>query len=159
VPPPLQALRRFHDRRQPAEERNTLAGSRSNIQRHYDLPTALFDTFLDESMTYSCAWFEDGDTLADAQRRKIDGILDLAGVGPGTELLEIGTGWGALALAAAERGAQVTSVTISAEQYAFARDRIARVGLTDRARVLLRDYREITGEYDAVVSVEMLEAV
>jgi cyclopropane-fatty-acyl-phospholipid synthase len=160
VPRPLQLFRRWVDARQPAHERNTVEGARQNIHRHYDLSNDLFAAFLDESMTYSSAWFAPGsDDLHAAQLRKIDGVLDLAGVRAGTHLLEIGTGWGALAIHAARRGARVTTLTISAEQKHLAEQRIAEVGLTDRVQVLLRDYREAQGSYDAVVSVEMIEAV
>jgi cyclopropane-fatty-acyl-phospholipid synthase len=111
-------------------------------------------------MTYSSAWFEEGSTdLAAAQRHKIDAVLDLAGVREGTRLLEIGTGWGELALRAAQRGAQVTTLTISAEQQTLARKRLAEAGVGEHVDVLLRDYREAEGRYDAIVSVEMIEAV
>ncbi len=160
VPPRLQFLRRWYDARQPDDEDNTIEGARANIHRHYDLSNELFALFLDETMTYSGAWFEPGDSLSDAQMRKIDGILDMARVGSDTHLLEIGTGWGALAIrAAAQRGARVTSLTISAEQKALAEERIEAAGVADRVQVLLRDYREAQGQYDAVVSVEMIEAV
>ncbi|WP_219824022.1 class I SAM-dependent methyltransferase [Actinokineospora auranticolor] len=160
IPPRLQAFRRWVDPRQPSAEENTLTGSRSNIRRHYDLSNELFAEFLDETMTYSSAWFPDGSTdLAAGQARKLDGVLDYAAVGPGTHLLEIGTGWGSLAIRAARRGARVTSLTISAEQKELAEKRIAEAGLADRVQVLLRDYREAHGSYDAVVSVEMIEAV
>jgi cyclopropane-fatty-acyl-phospholipid synthase len=160
VPERLQGLRRLFEPRQPVEEENTIAGARSNIHRHYDLSNELFSMFLDESMTYSSAWFEPGDDLYQAQLRKIDGMLDMARVGPDTHLLEIGTGWGALAIRAArERGARVTSLTISPEQQSLAQERIAAAGVSDRIEVLLRDYREIQGQYDAIVSVEMIEAV
>ena len=165
VPKPLQKLRGFVDERLPAHEENTVSGARSNISRHYDLSNDLFAHFLDPTMTYSSAWFPDVITgeadldLERAQLRKMDGVLDHARVGPGTRLLEIGTGWGALAVRAAQRGADVTSVTISAEQRQLARERIAEAGLSDRVEVRLQDYRQVTGEYDAVVSVEMIEAV
>ncbi|MFD1146030.1 class I SAM-dependent methyltransferase [Saccharothrix hoggarensis] len=160
VPRPLQVLRRWVDARQPAHERNTVEGARQNIHRHYDLSNDLFAAFLDESMTYSSAWFAPGsDDLHAAQLRKIDGVLDLADVRAGTHLLEIGTGWGALAIHAARRGARVTTLTISTEQKHLAEQRIAQAGLADRVQVLLRDYREAHGSYDAVVSVEMIEAV
>ncbi|GAB2993536.1 cyclopropane-fatty-acyl-phospholipid synthase family protein [Amycolatopsis acidiphila] len=160
VPKPLQVLRRFVDARKPSTERNTVSGARQNIHRHYDLSNELFAEFLDETMTYSSAWFEDGsEDLASAQRRKIDAILDLAGVRDGTRLLEIGTGWGGLALRAAERGARVTTLTISTEQQTLARKRLAEAGVGDRVDVVLRDYREAEGSYDAVASVEMIEAV
>jgi len=159
VPGPLQRLRRWYEARQPAAEDNDVTGARENISRHYDLSNELFTQFLDETMTYSSAWFEPGDSLADAQRRKIDGILDLAAVGAGTSTLEIGTGWGSLAIRAAERGARVTTLTISAEQRRLATERIAAARAADRVDVQLRDYRDAEGRYDAVVSVEMLEAV
>lgn len=160
VPPPLQALRRFVDRRPPRDDRNTVDGSRRNIQRHYDLSNDLFAAFLDETMTYSSAWFETPDQdLADAQRNKIDGVLDYAGVREGSKVLEIGTGWGAAAIRAAQRGAQVTSITISLEQQRLAQERVREAGLEDRVTVELCDYRDATGQYDAVISVEMIEAV
>nr|WP_237710500.1 cyclopropane-fatty-acyl-phospholipid synthase family protein [Saccharopolyspora spinosa] len=155
VPRPLQSLRRWVDPPRLAAERNTPSGSRRNIQRHYDLSNEVFAVFLDETMTYSSALFEPGvDDLAEAQRRKIDRVLDLAGVRSGTRLLEIGTGWGELAARAVERGAQVTTLTLSREQQRFAEQRLA-----GSAEVLLRDYRDERGSYDAVVSVEMIEAV
>jgi cyclopropane-fatty-acyl-phospholipid synthase len=159
VPAPLQAFRRWVDARRPVTELNTPDGARENIHRHYDLSNELFESFLDESMSYSSAWFQLGDDLHAAQLRKIDGVLDYAGVTSGSRVLEIGTGWGALAIRAARRGATVTSLTISVEQQAMARDRIAAAGLSDRVTVELLDYRAATGTYDAVVSVEMIEAV
>jgi cyclopropane-fatty-acyl-phospholipid synthase len=161
ISPTLQRMFRRHvEARQPREEANTVEGSRENIQRHYDLSNELFALFLDETMSYSSAWFAPGcDDLADAQRRKIDGILDLAGVRSGQHVLEIGTGWGGLASRAAQRGARVTTLTISAEQAHLAEQRLHRDGVADRVQVLLRDYREAHGSYDAVVSVEMIEAV
>jgi cyclopropane-fatty-acyl-phospholipid synthase len=161
IPPTLQRIgRRFAEARQPTEEANTVEGSRENIHRHYDLSNDLFALFLDETMSYSSAWFADGSNdLVDAQHRKIDGILDMAGVTEGKHVLEIGTGWGGLAIRAAQRGARVTTLTISAEQAKLAEERIAAAGMSDRVQVLLRDYREAQGSYDAVVSVEMIEAV
>ncbi|MGW6936544.1 class I SAM-dependent methyltransferase [Lentzea sp. NPDC054927] len=158
IPPGLQRLRRIAERRQ--DEVNDVAGSRQNIHRHYDLSNELFATFLDETMTYSSALFENQDLdLRTAQLRKIDGVLDYAGVRAGSRVLEIGTGWGALAIRAAERGATVTSLTISAEQRKLALERVRDAGFHDRVTVELRDYREEHGQYDAVVSVEMVEAV
>ena len=164
VPAALHRLRHLVLRRTPAGDDNTIEGARRNIHRHYDLSNNLFKTFLDETMTYSSALFDGEpsgcqDDLARAQRRKVDRLLDAAGVRPGKRVLEIGTGWGELAIRAAERGARVTSLTISTEQAELARRRIAEAGLTDRATVLLRDYRDADGSYDAVVSVEMIEAV
>ncbi|MCP2249164.1 SAM-dependent methyltransferase [Lentzea aerocolonigenes] len=158
VPPGLQRMRRWAERRQ--TEVNDVAGSRQNIHRHYDLSNELFALFLDETMTYSSALFENSDVdLRTAQLRKIDGVLDHAGVRQGSRVLEIGTGWGALAIRAAERGATVTSLTISEQQRKLALDRVRDAGLHDRVTVELRDYREEHGQYDAVVSVEMIEAV
>ncbi|MET0234166.1 MAG: cyclopropane-fatty-acyl-phospholipid synthase family protein [Kibdelosporangium sp.] len=159
IPKPLQVLRRWVDATQPDDERNTVEGARTNIHRHYDLSNEMFEVFLDPSMTYSAALFEPGDDLHTAQLRKIDGVLDLADVHSGTNLLEIGTGWGALAIRAAQRGARVTTLTISAEQKEMAEKRIAEAGLSSQIEVQLRDYRDAQGTYDAVVSVEMIEAV
>ncbi|MFH8568536.1 class I SAM-dependent methyltransferase [Streptomyces sp. NPDC017993] len=163
VPAPLQRLRGAWARRQPDEGRNTPGNSRTNIAHHYDLSNDLFALFLDETLSYSSALFpqlpaHQRDFTA-GQYRKIDRLLDLAAVGAGTRLLEIGTGWGELALRAARRGAQVVTVTLSEEQRALAEQRVLRAGLQDRITVQLRDYRQIEGRYDAVVSVEMIEAV
>ncbi|MFE1995965.1 class I SAM-dependent methyltransferase [Streptomyces parvulus] len=163
VPRPLQRLRRLWHQRQPAALRNTPEGARSNISSHYDLSNDLFALFLDETLSYSSAVFlgfpARRESLAAAQQRKIDRLLDLAEVHDGTRLLEIGTGWGELALRAAARGAHVTSLTLSREQRDRALERAREAGLSDRVRVELRDYREEKGTYDAVVSVEMIEAV
>ncbi|MEL5957415.1 cyclopropane-fatty-acyl-phospholipid synthase family protein [Streptomyces sp. CLV115] len=163
VPAPLQRLRGLWAQRQPHAQRNTPDGSRTNISRHYDLSNELFALFLDETLTYSAAVFRgfpaDRPLLAAAQRRKVDRLLDLAGVHKGTRLLEIGTGWGELALRAAARGAHVTSLTLSREQRELALQRVRRAGYADRVSIELCDYREARGTYDAVVSVEMIEAV
>lgn len=163
VPAPLQRLRGLWAPRHPDEERNTPDGSRTNISRHYDLSNDLFALFLDETLTYSSAVFRgfpaSWDRLAAAQHRKIDRLLDLADVGQGTRVLEIGTGWGELALRAAARGARVTSLTLSREQRDLALERVRAAGLADRVSIELCDYREARGQYDAVVSVEMIEAV
>jgi cyclopropane-fatty-acyl-phospholipid synthase len=159
VPAPLQALRRWYTPREPTAEDATIEGARRNIERHYDLSDDLFALFLDPTMTYSSALFAPGDTLASAQRRKIDTLLDRIGVGPGTPVLEIGSGWGELAIRTAARGAQVTALTISPTQAATARCRAAAAGVADRVDVQLRDYRHASGRYDVIVSVEMIEAV
>ncbi|MFE1273385.1 class I SAM-dependent methyltransferase [Streptomyces sp. NPDC058758] len=163
VPAPLRRLRGLWVSARPVADRNTRDGARGNIQRHYDLSNDLFATFLDPTLTYSSAVFTGFparfESLTAAQHRKIDRLLDLAAVGEGTRLLEIGTGWGELALRAAARGARVTTLTLSAEQATLARERIAAAGLADRVDVQLRDYRDAEGRYDAVVSVEMIEAV
>ncbi|OEV04175.1 SAM-dependent methyltransferase [Streptomyces oceani] len=163
VPQPLQRLRGMYVRRRPAAQRNTTRGARDNIHRHYDLSNDLFASFLDPGMSYSAAVFRtlpaNPSHLWAAQQRKVDRLLDLAGVGPGSRLLEIGTGWGELALRAAERGAEVVTITLSEEQRRYAQRRVAEADPPGRVDVLLRDYREVTGHYDAIVSVEMIEAV
>ncbi|MDQ1429512.1 MAG: cyclopropane-fatty-acyl-phospholipid synthase [Actinomycetota bacterium] len=159
VPGWMQRLRRFYVHHQPAREQNTKVGAQRNIARHYDLSNELFALFLDESMTYSCGLFQADDTLEEAQYRKVDRLLDATGVGLGTRVLEIGTGWGALAVRAARRGATVTTLTLSREQAALARERARAAGVSGRVDVQLRDYREASGQYDAIVSVEMIEAV
>jgi len=167
VPPWLQRLRSLAVRRQPPDDAQTIQGARRNISRHYDLSNDLFALFLDETMTYSSAIFTEADgapvgsesLLAEAQRRKIDRLLDRAGVGPGCRVLEVGTGWGELAIQAARRGARVRTITISREQQALAARRVAEAGLAGQVSVELRDYRDVDGEFDAICSVEMLEAV
>jgi cyclopropane-fatty-acyl-phospholipid synthase len=165
VPAPLRLLRPLLVRRRPAEDQG-ITGSRRNIERHYGLSQEMFAAFLDETMTYSCALFgtdaEDENepgSLAQAQRRKIGAILDLAEVAAGTRLLEIGTGWGELAIEAARRGASVVSITNSPEQCRAASRRVRQAGADGLASVELLDYRQVSGQFDAVVSVEMIEAV
>ncbi|MCG7607660.1 MULTISPECIES: class I SAM-dependent methyltransferase [Mycobacterium] len=163
VPAALQRFRTVTLPRSPRSARNNPAQSRRNIAAHYDLSNELFSEFLDETMTYSSALFPElpgtAAGLADAQRRKIDRLLDSAGVGPGSRVLEIGTGWGELCIRAAQRGARVRSITLSSEQQRLARQRVAAAGLSDRVGIDLLDYRDADGCYDAVVSVEMIEAV
>ena len=160
VPPPLQRLRSVLEPRLPRAERNTVQGAAANIRRHYDLSNDLFALFLDETMTYSCAIFAPGDSLAEAQRRKYRSIADLAGIRRGHHVLEIGTGWGALAVELATRyGCRVTTITVSARQAELARRRVAEAGVADRVDVRLCDYRQIAGGYDRIVSIEMFEAV
>ncbi len=164
VPKPLLSLRGLVDRAIPTVQRNTLEGSRSNISAHYDLSNELFAAFLDPSMSYSSAIFDAdrplaGQDLHEAQVRKVEAILDAASVASGSRVLEIGTGWGELAIRAAMRGATVVSVTLSAEQRALAMERIAAAGFAEQVEVRLQDYREVDGQFDAVVSVEMIEAV
>lgn len=161
VPKPLQAFRRWYDARQPAGEDGDKANARRNIARHYDLSNELFQTFLDETLTYSSALFDDpaDEPLETAQVRKIERLLDATHVRPGSRVLEIGSGWGELAIRAARRGAHVTTITLSVEQAALARQRFAAAGVADRIDLRIQDYRDVTGEYDAVLSVEMVEAV
>jgi cyclopropane-fatty-acyl-phospholipid synthase len=142
--------------------RNTRDGARRNIAAHYDLGNELFELFLDrESMMYSCALFaSEGDSLEQAQRAKLERICSALGLGPNTHLLEIGTGWGGLAVyAAANYGCPVTTTTISGEQRAYAEARVRREGLQGQVRVVGADYRELQGRFDRLVSVEMIEAV
>jgi len=164
VPEPLKKFRAVTDLHAPRVKRNTLDGAKSNVSAHYDLSNELFQGFLDPSMTYSSALFASegppfSDDLEQAQYRKIDSILDLAAVREGSRVLEIGSGWGSLAIRAAERGAHVTSITLSREQLALAQDSVEAAGCADRVDLRLADYRELDGEFDAVVSVEMIEAV
>jgi cyclopropane-fatty-acyl-phospholipid synthase len=140
---------------------NTRTGARSNISAHYDLGNELFESFLDERMMYSCAYFPSDDaSLEDAQLAKLDRICDRLQLGPENHLLEIGTGWGGMAIHAARRsGCRVTTTTISREQFELARRRVREAGLEDQVTVLLQDYRDLDGRYDRLVSVEMIEAV
>ena len=192
VPDSLQRLRALVTHRTPGHQVGTEDNSQANISHHYDLSNDLFALFLDETLSYSSALFdtslvEASDTqtgtapllvaappeggadptagageLAEAQARKIDRLLDEAGVTAGSRVLEIGTGWGELAVRAARRGAQVHSITLSVEQLELAEQRVAQAGLADRVRIDLMDYRALGADgatYDAVVSVEMIEAV
>ena len=164
LPPALYRLRHLVLPRG-LNPRNTKTGARQNISAHYDLSNEMFSLFLDPSLSYSSALFASldpaprADDLEAAQLRKVDAILAAAGVTAGSRVLEIGTGWGTLAIRAAQRGAEVTTLTISAEQADLARERVAAAGVADRVEVALRDYRDQTGSFDAVVSVEMIEAV
>lgn len=142
-------------------KRNTLSGSRDNIAAHYDLGNDFFELLLDPTLTYSCAVFESPEmSLIDAQVAKLDRLIDKLGLDQGQHLLEIGTGWGALAVRAAQRtGCRVTTTTLSQQQHAHAQKLIAEHHLGDRVTLLMRDYRELVGQYDKLVSVEMIEAV
>lgn len=141
--------------------RNTQDRAKENVSRHYDLGNEMYETFLDETLTYSCAIFSrEDEPLADAQLRKIDRILEKSCLGEQHHLLEIGTGWGTLAMRAAKLyGCRVTSITLSKQQHELAVRRIAEAGLSDKIDVQLCDYRQVTGLYDRIISVEMLEAV
>jgi len=146
----------------PLMPRTTRRRGRKQIAAHYDLGNDLFSLFLDSSMNYSSAVFRDGgdETLEDAQLAKMDQIADQLDLGPDVHLLEIGTGWGGLSVHLASRtGCRITTTTISREQAALARERIAAAGLEDRITVLETDYRDLTGRYDRLVSIEMIEAV
>jgi cyclopropane-fatty-acyl-phospholipid synthase len=141
--------------------RNTRRGSRRNIAAHYDLGNAFFALFLDETMTYSCGFFErEESTMLEASHAKIERLCRKLELGPGDHLLEIGTGWGAFAIQAAQRfGCRVTTTTISREQHRYATEKVRAAGLAGRVTVLFEDYRDLRGTYDKLVSVEMIEAV
>ena len=141
--------------------KNSRKGSSKNIREHYDLGNAFFQLFLDRSMMYSCAVYdEQTESLESASYAKIRRIAEKLSLKPEDHLLEIGTGWGGMALyAAREYGCRVTTTTISVEQYRYAKARIADAGLSHRVRVLLQDYRDLEGQYDKIVSIEMIEAV
>jgi cyclopropane-fatty-acyl-phospholipid synthase len=163
VPASLQWLRPIAPAFRPRWRSASRHQARRNVAEHYDLSNDLFAEFLDETMMYSCALFSElpasSSDLAEAQRRKIDRLLDMAGVRPDSRVLEIGTGWGELCIRAAARGAHVRSVTLSVEQQRLARLRVAQAGLSDLVQIDLCDYRDVDGCYDAVLSVEMIEAV
>lgn len=140
---------------------NTRSGSRKNIHAHYDLGNDFYRLWLDPTMTYSSALFE-GDysrSLADAQSAKYARILRELGAQPGQHILEVGCGWGGFAEHAARAGCRVTGITISEAQLDYAQRRIANAGLSDRVELKLQDYRDLGGQFDHVVSIEMFEAV
>ena len=143
------------------KQANTVEGSKENIHSHYDLGNDFFGLFLDETMTYSSAVFENPEqSLADAQRNKYERICQLARISADDRVLEIGTGWGGMAIyTAGTYGCKVTTITISAEQCALAKERVEAAGLTDLIDIQLIDYRDVIGEYDKIVSIEMFEAV
>ncbi|RFF29754.1 SAM-dependent methyltransferase [Wenzhouxiangella sediminis] len=144
-----------------AFNRNSLRGSRRNIAAHYDLGNEFFGSWLDARMMYSSALYTaEEQTLEQAQLNKLDRICRKLDLGPEDHLLEIGTGWGGLAIHAAEQyGCRVTTTTISREQFEFARRKVQEAGLEGRVTLLMRDYRDLEGRFDKVVSVEMIEAV
>ena len=154
-------LARKKDQFMHALRANTLGGSRRNIGEHYDLSNDFFQTFLDPTMLYSCGLYgSENDTCEDAQRRKLHSIIEKAQIGPADHVLEIGCGWGGFALEAAkETGCHVTGITVSEEQFALARERVRQAGLEDKIAILFKDYRHVTGLFDKIVSIEMLEAV
>lgn len=141
--------------------RNTRRGSRRNIAAHYDLGNEFFAEFLDDTLTYSCGIFEHPETtLRDASIAKYERICRKLELGPSDHVMEIGTGWGGFALYAAARyGCRVTTTTISRAQHALATERVVAAGLADRITILQNDYRDLTGTYDKLVSIEMIEAV
>ncbi len=141
--------------------RNTRDGSRKNIHAHYDLGNEFFELMLDPTMMYSSAYFEHPEmSLEDASIAKMEHICKKLDLQPRDHLIEIGAGWGGFAIYAAQRyGCRVTTTTISRQQYEMASRRIASAGMSDRIDLLLRDYRDLDGQYDKLVSIEMLEAV
>jgi cyclopropane-fatty-acyl-phospholipid synthase len=140
---------------------NTRGGAKRNIADHYDLGNDFYELWLDPSMTYSAAMFSAGaNDLESAQKSKMRRICNQLQLSPGKKLLEIGCGWGGFAeLAASEFGAEVVAITLSREQLAYAQARIARAGLSDRVEIRLQDYRDVKGSFDAIASIEMIEAV
>ena len=141
--------------------KNTRTGSRQNIFEHYDLGNDFFSLFLDETLTYSCGIFNTPETsLKEASVAKLEQICELISIEEDDHVLEIGCGWGSFAIHAAEKyGCRVSATTISKEQYNLARERVRRRGLDDRVTILFKDYRELEGTYDKLVSIEMIEAV
>ena len=139
---------------------NDLLTARENIRAHYDLGNDFYSAWLDTTMTYSSARFvSSNDTLEEGQLHKIQALLDRLDLKPGQRMLEIGCGWGSLAIEAAKRGAQVVGLTLSSEQKAWAEQKIAAAGLSDRIEIRLQDYRDTDDQFDAIASVEMVEAV
>ena len=152
-----RALGRLHQRL----KANTRRGSRRNIAAHYDLGNEFYAAWLDPSMTYSAACFEpEDDSLTTSQIRKFDQLAEMLDLKPGDQLLEIGCGWGAFAIhAATHYGCQVTALTVSPSQAAWARRKVSEAGLDARVEIRLQDYRDITGSFDKIASIEMFEAV
>ncbi len=158
---PGRMLVRAYERLRFWLQSNTKRQARKNISHHYDLGNDFYALWLDETMTYSSALFDRGrQSLEAAQRRKYESLVDQMEARPGDHVLEIGCGWGGFAeYAAKERGLRVTGLTLSQEQLAFAQERMRRQGLEDRVTLKLQDYRDETGTYDGVASIEMFEAV
>ncbi|SHH77690.1 SAM-dependent methyltransferase [Ferrimonas marina] len=139
---------------------NSRSNARKNIAAHYDLSNDFYRLFLDDSMLYSSALWQEAQSLEQAQQDKMERLCQQLDLSADDHLLEIGTGWGALAIHAAQRyGCRVTTTTLSQAQYDEARKRIDQAGLQDQITLLLKDYRDLTGQYDKIVSVEMIEAV
>jgi cyclopropane-fatty-acyl-phospholipid synthase len=157
----FSSLSRFADRLRHLLRTNTVEGSRRNIHAHYDLSNEFFKLFLDQRMVYSCAWYETaGDSLETAQVQKLDRICRKLELHPHDRVLEIGTGWGAFALHAARNfGCQVTTTTISQQQYVHARALFDTANAGHNIEPLLKDYRNLSGSFDKIVSIEMFEAV
>lgn len=152
-----EPIRRFWQRIRPERRHDRVR----SMNDHYNLGNSFYESWLDETMTYSSARFETPDQdLADAQRHKYEAIADSAGLGPGMRVLEIGCGWGGFAeYAAVDRGCEVVAITLSEQQASHASKRIADAGLADRVQVIVEDFRDVTGQFDAIVSIEMIESV
>lgn len=147
------AFRRF-------QQMNDIQGAKKHARHHYDLSTDFYRLFLDDGLNYSCAYFNsETDTLAEAQALKLDRLVDKLAIEPGTTVLEIGGGWGSLAMEMAKAGAKVVSLNVSPEQVAIAEERVRQAGLEDKVEFVLKDYREYAGRFDRVVSVGMMEHV
>ncbi|WP_372886765.1 class I SAM-dependent methyltransferase [Shimia sp.] len=158
---PGMFLVRTYERMRHWMNRNTREQAKKNISYHYDLGNDFYRLWLDDSMTYSSAMFTSGqESLEKAQEAKYASLVDQMGAQPGDHVLEIGCGWGGFAeYAAARRGLRVTCLTISQEQLKYARERIEKAGLSDKVTLKLQDYRDETGHYDGIASIEMFEAV
>ena len=158
---PGMSFVRAYERLRHWMRRNTKEQARKNISYHYDLGNEFYGLWLDDSMTYSSALFRSGqESLELAQREKYRSMVDQMGVKPGDHVLEIGCGWGGFAeYAAKERGLRVTGLTISQEQLKYAQERIEKAGISDLVDLKLQDYRDETGHYDGIASIEMFEAV
>src|SRR5689334_3216719 len=150
----FRALRRWH-------QANPVGVAAKNARHHYDLSTALYRLFLDEDMQYSCAYFRDParDTLEEAQRNKLIHATTKLALKPGMRVCEIGSGWGGFAIHLARAGAQVTAINVSPEQIKIARERAAAAGVAGKVEFVELDYRDVTGQFDRVVSVGMMEHV
>ena len=157
----MSAVSRISDRVRHLLRDNNIRGSSRNIREHYDLGNDFYKTFLDASMTYSCALFESThDSLEEAQKNKKRAIIQKLDIGPNDHILEIGCGWGAFAIEAVRQsGCRVTGITLSPAQKEWATEQVRKAGLSDRIEIRLADYRQIEGSFDRIVSIEMLEAV
>ena len=158
---PLESFGSFLNRLRHLGRRNTKSNSRSNIRDHYDLGNEFFKLFLDTTMTYSCGiYYDPSDSPEQAQRNKLDRILQKARVSAGCHVLEIGCGWGSFAIEAVKKtGCRVTGISLSQEQLAYGRQKVREAGLQDQIELRYCDYRDMTGQFDRIVSIEMLEAV
>ncbi len=156
----VSVLKTFKDRFLHTSRKNFKDKSKENIESHYDLGNSFYSLFLDKSLSYSSAFYENQDLiLEDAQNNKINRILDLSKIKKGESLLEIGSGWGALAIEAANRHLKVKTITLSKNQFSFVEEKIKNLNLNDSINIAIQDYRDERSRYDAVISCEMIEAV